>query len=387
MASSSDHPQHRRDPLIPAGERVLFDGSPSLLSIVLEPLGTMLSLLAMLALTLWVLPRVTGRAAPTWLPLGITALFVLRAVWSCVLWACRRYVLTDRRVLASVGVIRRITVDVPLKNIQHLRVIRSRRERLSGIGTLAIDTSGSGETELYWFMIDRPDAALNAVRNAMQNEPVQRLHEPEAQARGSHSGNPMLVLGLIGGIGAGKSAVASSLARRGYEVIDSDKEAKAALDLPHVRAQLVSWWGADIINPEGRVDRAKVASIVFSDATQRRRLEELVHPIVKATRAAMVARARERGCRGVVVDAPLLLEAGVDKECDAVLFVDAPFEQRLERVKSGRGWTEEELRRRESAQTPLEEKRRRADEIIVNDADLTTLDARVDAALARLERR
>lgn len=380
MPSSSDQPQHRRDPLIPAGERVLFDGSPSLLSIVLEPLGTMLSLLAMLALTLWVLPRVTGRAAPTWLPLGITALFVLRAVWSCVLWACRRYVLTDRRVLASVGVIRRITVDVPLKNIQHLRVIKSRRERLSGIGTLAIDTSGSSETELYWFMIDRPDAALNAVRNAMQNE-------PETKARDSRPDNHMLVLGLIGGIGAGKSVVAASLARRGYEVIDSDKEAKAALDLPHVRTQLVSWWGADIINPEGRVDRATVASIVFSDAVQRRRLEELVHPIVKATRAAMVARARERGCRGVVVDAPLLLEAGVDKECDAVLFVDAPFQQRLERVKSGRGWTEEELRRRESAQTPLEEKRRRADEIIVNDADLTTLDARVDAALARLERR
>jgi len=370
MPSPSDHPRQRRDPLIPPGERVLYDGSPSLLAIVLEPMGTMLALLAMLAVTAWLLPMWTGRVAPAWLSLTIAALFLARAIWSCVLWACRRYVLTDRRVLASVGVIRRLTVDVPLKNIQHLRVIKSRRERLTGIGTLAIDTSGGGETELYWFMIDRPEAALAAVRSAMQGEPA-----------------TMLVLGLIGGIGAGKSAVAAALARRGYEVIDSDKEAKAALDLPHVREQLVAWWGEAMVSSEGRVDRAKVASIVFSDTTQRRRLEELVHPIVKATRAAMVARARERGCRGVVVDAPLLLEAGVDKECDAVVFVDAPFEQRLERVKSGRGWTEEELRRRESAQTPLEDKRRRADETIVNDADLATLDARVEAAIARLERR
>ncbi len=390
MASSSDHLQHRRDPLIPAGERVLFDGSPSLLSIVLEPLGTLLALLVMLALTLWVLPSVTGRAAPGWLAWGILGLVVLRAIWSAMLWACRRYMLTDQRILASVGVIRRVVVDVPLKNIQHLRILKSRRERLTGIGTLAVDTSGSSDTEIYWFMIDRPEAALAAVRAAMQTA------SPGGEGRGegfatlafTSSSNPrMLVLGLIGGIGAGKSAVAAALARRGFQVIDSDKEAKAALDLPRVRDQLVSWWGQDILGAGGRVDRAKVAGIVFSDPAQRRRLEELVHPIVKGTRAQMVARARAQHMRGVVVDAPLLLEAGVDKECDAVLFVDAPLQQRLERVKSTRGWTEEELQRRESAQTPLEEKRRRADETIVNDADLSTLDRRVDEVLARLDAR
>jgi dephospho-CoA kinase len=301
-----------------------------------------------------------------------------------VLWSCRRYVLTNQRILASVGVIRRVVVDVPLKNIQHLRVIKSRRERLTGIGTLAVDTSGNSDTEIYWFMIDKPEAALAAVRAAMQASGAgPRLDEPDAQARASS----ILVLGLIGGIGAGKSAVAAALSRRGFQVIDSDKEAKAALDLPHVRDQLVAWWGNDILAPDGRVDRSKVAAIVFGDPAQRRRLEELVHPIVKGTRAQMVARARAQHMRGVVVDAPLLLEAGVDKECDAVLFVDAPLKQRLERVKSTRGWTEDELRRRESAQTPLEEKRRRADETIVNDADLPTLERRVDEALARLDAR
>jgi dephospho-CoA kinase len=384
-----------RDRLIPPGERVLLDASPSLLQIFLEPLGTMLALLVMLALTLWVLPTVTGRAAPTWLAWSILGLLVLRAIWSAVLWSCRRYVLTDQRILASVGVIRRVVVDVPLKNIQHLRVIKSRRERLTGIGTLAVDTSGNSDTEIYWFMIDKPEAALAAVRAAMQaaasplpggegiGEGFAKLTFPTP----SDGQSNMLVLGLIGGIGAGKSAVAAALSRRGFQVIDSDKEAKAALDLPHVRDQLVAWWGNDILAPDGRVDRSKVAAIVFGDPAQRRRLEELVHPIVKGTRAQMVARARAQHMRGVVVDAPLLLEAGVDKECDAVLFVDAPLEQRLERVKSTRGWTEDELRRRESAQTPLEEKRRRADETIVNDADLPTLERRVDEALARLDAR
>lgn len=358
----------------------------------------MLVLLVMLALTLWVLPTVTGRAAPTWLAWSILGLIVLRAIWSAILWSCRRYVLTDQRILASVGVIRRVVVDVPLKNIQHLRIIKSRRERLTGIGTLAVDTSGNSDTEIYWFMIDKPEAALAAVRAAMQAAgPGPRTDEPDAQARDAGHGlyepeaqaraSSMLVLGLIGGIGAGKSAVAAALSRRGFQVIDSDKEAKAALDLPHVRDQLVAWWGNDILAADARVDRSKVATIVFGDPAQRRRLEELVHPIVKGTRAQMVARARAQHMRGVVVDAPLLLEAGVDKECDAVLFVDAPFEQRLERVKSTRGWTEEELRRRESAQTPLEEKRRRADETIVNDADLPTLERRVDEALARLDAR
>jgi dephospho-CoA kinase len=192
------------------------------------------------------------------------------------------------------------------------------------------------------------------------------------------------VVGLIGGIGAGKSAVARALADRGALVLDSDADAKLALDRPDVRATLEQWWGSDVISADGRIDRRAVAAIVFNAPEERRRLEAIIHPILKADRAKAVAAARARGVEVVVIDAPLLLEAGVDRECDAVLFVDAPREIRLARVKATRGWDEAELSRREAAQLPLAEKRARANSVIVNDGDQAALTARVDEWLRSL---
>jgi dephospho-CoA kinase len=88
-----------------------------------------------------------------------------------------------------------------------------------------------------------------------------------------------------------------------------------------------------------------------------------------------------------MVDAPLLLEAGIDKECDLVMFVDSPREQRLARVKATRGWDEEEMVRREKAQIPLEEKRARSDEVVVNDATPDVLRHRVDELVKKLATR
>jgi dephospho-CoA kinase len=186
----------------------------------------------------------------------------------------------------------------------------------------------------------------------------------------------VLVVGLVGGVASGKSAVASVLEREGFVVLDADKDAKAALDREDVRAQLVSWWGEGILSA-GRVDRARVADIVFKDAGQRRKLEELVHPIVRADRARAIEAATKAGRAGVVIDAPLLFEAGSEKECDRVLFVDAPLEQRVARATQTRGWTREELERREAAQLPLEQKRARSSDVVVNDSDFATLERRV----------
>jgi len=196
-----------------------------------------------------------------------------------------------------------------------------------------------------------------------------------------------LVIGLTGGIGAGKSAVGQALAERGFLLVDSDKDAKAALDRPEIRAQLVEWWGAQVLSPEGTVDRKAVGGIVFGDPQQRARLEALIHPLVKAGRSELVERARREGRPGVVVDAPLLFEAGSDAECDAVLYVDAPREVRIERVSRTRGWDQAELDRRENAQLPLEEKRRRSDEVVVNDSTPEVLKHRVGEALQKLQGR
>ncbi|MDX9910479.1 MAG: dephospho-CoA kinase, partial [Phycisphaerales bacterium] len=170
----------------------------------------------------------------------------------------------------------------------------------------------------------------------------------------------VIVLGLAGGIGAGKSHVARALADMGAIVFDSDAEAKAMLNEPAVHNVLVSWWGAGVLDGDGRVDRAKVAAIVFADPAQRVRLEGLVHPRLKRSRAEVFRTAAAHGAGVAVIDAPLLFEAGLAAECDAVVFVDTPREERVSRVCASRGWDEAELARREAAQMSVEEKRARS---------------------------
>jgi len=174
------------------------------------------------------------------------------------------------------------------------------------------------------------------------------------------------VIGLVGGVGAGKSAAARCLERIGCVVIDSDSRAKALLDDPAVADTLVRWWGDRVLDHAGRVDRDVVAGIVFEDPAERRRLESLIHPLLAARRSETIERAKQAGAPGVVIDAPLLIEAGLDSLCDAIVFVDAPVADRLRRVARDRGWSAEELDRRQAAQAPLEIKRHKAHYVVTN---------------------
>ena len=106
-------------------------------------------------------------------------------------------------------------------------------------------------------------------------------------------------------------------------------------------------------------------------------------PMLRAGRERLIDDATRRGVGIVVIDAPLLFEAGVDRECDEVWFIDAPREQRLARVKASRGWDEAELDRREGAQLQADEKRRRSTRVIVNDGDEGALIAQVRVALGK----
>ena len=172
----------------------------------------------------------------------------------------------------------------------------------------------------------------------------------------------------------------------GFLVIDADRDAKTVLDRPEVREQLAAWWGSGVLAPDGHVDRSKIAQIVFADLEKRRRLEALLHPLVRKDRDRIIADARRSGKTGVVIDAPLLLEVGSDSQCDALIYVDAPREQRLERVRRTRGWDEAELARREAAQMPLEDKRRHAAAVILNTGSPVELQNRVREALSQLRR-
>ena len=167
--------------------------------------------------------------------------------------------------------------------------------------------------------------------------------------------------------GSGKSTVAAIFAAEGCGVVDADALARAALDEPAVRGELVAWWGDEILDAGGNIDRKAVGRIVFGNEKQLRRLESLVHPRVAAGRR----RLRETYLddpmvRAVVEDCPLLLETGLDAECDVLILVDAAYDVRLERVRASRGWDAAELDRREKAQLPLDTKRKRADHCIDN---------------------
>jgi len=175
------------------------------------------------------------------------------------------------------------------------------------------------------------------------------------------------VIGLTGAIGSGKSRVAAALAELGCLVIDSDKLGHEVTEQPDVVRALAAWWGPDVLRPDGRLDRRKVAQIVFADRGEKTRLETLVHPLIAERRRAIIAGVdKHSAIKAIVLDSPLLLESNLACECDAVVFVHASDQQRLRRVRE-RGWDAQELARRDRWQLPVREKRARADFVIDND--------------------
>jgi dephospho-CoA kinase len=195
-----------------------------------------------------------------------------------------------------------------------------------------------------------------------------------------------LLIGLVGGVASGKSAVARFLAECGALWLDCDKLAHRVLDQPEVVGELRALFSDDIVQPNGQVDRQRLAGLVFGEnpaATARRRsLEAIIHPRVRALVEQQIAQAGNR-YPAIIVDAPLLIEAGWEKLCDRVVMVDTPDPLRGQ-LAAARGWSPEELARREASQMPLEEKRRHATDTILNDGSLAELSQRVELLWQRI---
>ena len=182
------------------------------------------------------------------------------------------------------------------------------------------------------------------------------------------------IIGLAGGIGAGKSSVASILTELGVGLIDSDAISRAQMSGPEVAETLSRWWGDRVLDEHGGIDRKRVGDIVFEDSAERMRLEQLLHPRVVRERTALVERYEaDPAIRAIVLDSPLLFETGLDKQCDVVWFVEAEQEVRAERVATSRRWSPEELGRREKLQKPLDFKRANADYRVVNSSGIDDL--------------
>lgn len=194
------------------------------------------------------------------------------------------------------------------------------------------------------------------------------------------------ILGLVGGIGSGKSHVARLFAKRGAVVVDADVFAHEALRQPDVKEKLRTLWGDAVFTPDGEVDRRQVADLVFEDAAKRQQLEAVVLPYIHGRIQQTVAAAEsDPNVPLAVLDAAILLETGWKSRCTALAFVDAPEDVRIERVK-GRGWDADELRRREAHQWSLEKKKQASDVVLPNYGDEVLLERLVNELFTRYAR-
>ena len=184
-----------------------------------------------------------------------------------------------------------------------------------------------------------------------------------------------LVIGLTGGIGSGKSTVAEGFAELGVPVIDADLIAREVVEpgQPGLAA-VVRAFGVGILDEDGRLDRKRLRERVFAEPAERRRLEALLHPLIRAEMRRRIAACTAPYCLLVV---PLLLESGQSDLVQRILVVDVPETIQVERVLQRDGDTPERARAILSAQMPRDERLARADDIIANDRELTELYAEI----------
>jgi dephospho-CoA kinase len=174
------------------------------------------------------------------------------------------------------------------------------------------------------------------------------------------------LIGLTGGVGSGKSTVAGILGDLGAAIVDAD-EASHAVYAPGTAGfdAVVREFGPDYVR-DGLIDRARLGRLVFDDEDARRRLNAIVHPLVRDWMAQRTLEAAEGGAKVIVQDVPLLYENGLEDLFSSVVLVYTPEEVQLERLVEGRGINEERARAMIAAQMPIDEKRRRAHHVIDN---------------------
>ncbi|MGI8694980.1 MAG: dephospho-CoA kinase [Geodermatophilaceae bacterium] len=186
-----------------------------------------------------------------------------------------------------------------------------------------------------------------------------------------------VIVGLTGGIGAGKSAVAARLAEHGAVIVDADVLAREVLGAGRFGlAAVVAEFGSGVLTEAGDLDRPRLGALVFSDAEARLRLNAIVHPLV-SRRSADIAAAAPAGAI-VVHDVPLLVENGMGPAYDVVVVVLAPEDVRIQRLRETRGMSAEQARARMAAQASDEQRRVVADVVLDNSGLLADLHQQVD---------
>ena len=197
----------------------------------------------------------------------------------------------------------------------------------------------------------------------------------------------MLLVGLTGGIGSGKTTVARMLEACGAVVFDADLLARDAIAVGTPgRERVLERFGPNVLAPGGDIDRDALAAVVFADPAARRDLEAIVHPEIRRL-FAEGAEAYEDTDAVVVFSAPLLVETGMHTAFEVLVVVSAPTETQVDRLLRGRGMSESAIRQRIDAQVPLEEKAAVADVLIDNEGTLEELEGQIDRVWAELRSR
>ena len=184
-----------------------------------------------------------------------------------------------------------------------------------------------------------------------------------------------MLVGITGGIGAGKSMLAAMLAERGARRVDADQIAREVAEIPNVIKQLQEAFGADIVDTEGNLDRQELGRRALKSTQDSQRLEEIMRPPLAVAIERRLDKEVAKVGNGIVIcDAPLIYEWGIEAYFDRIVVVDAEEERRLERVQRRSGLPEREIRDRMARQMKSQEKITWADFVIQNNEDLAALE-------------
>ncbi len=189
----------------------------------------------------------------------------------------------------------------------------------------------------------------------------------------------MMIIGLTGGIGSGKSTVAGFLAEMGARIINADSVGHQVLESDdRVKEELVQAFGGGVLTPEGKVDRRALAGIVFRQPEALSRLNRITHPRITEEIKKRLEEYRRKGVSVVVIEAPLLVEVGWAAKVDRVWVTTAPRDVIVKRLE-GKGMTPEEARVRIASQISDQERIKKADVVIDTDCPLVELKKRTEA--------
>ncbi len=182
------------------------------------------------------------------------------------------------------------------------------------------------------------------------------------------------IIGIIGGIGAGKSSVAQAFAELGCSTIDADKIAHDLLDTPDLQKKIILLWGQDLLTPTGQINRSKLGKLVFNDPAKLDQLNQIVHPPVLLEIERLITQYQQKPeIPAIILDMPLLVEVGWAVHCDHLIFVDCDPSLRLQRIHKDGRFSLEQWEKRENYQISLDTKQQLADTTVSNNSGFSAL--------------